>query len=567
MATQVTACDCNDEAEVRVQDASMTIKRPARRHRTHRFGRLVLICLAGVMATWLIGHLLFDVQFPDLLATSADGGPFDGRNRSLREIFESLPAEGAAQADVTLLDDNVMAWVERWRLLANARKRLDICYFILEQDVFGIAFLGHLVHKADQGLTIRMQLDAIGTNMSRDVQGNDYLDTVVRTANVTVKLYRPVRYRVLDAFLTLNPAAIVASDHDKILLADGVHGLIGGRNIATEYFADVDAAPRSFRDADMVLTGREAGSVLEAVFESQYDGGESHPVTRETIDLLDSRSDLLLAYQAMDYWLRGEPIPDTVSARIRDRNLPWIDELQAHPALRGALARPAPESLQAPVRFLDSRTRLIRTDDPITVSLERLVRGAKKSIFIVSPYLVLSEPAVGLLEDAARRGVDITILTNSPLSSDNPLSQAFFIEQWPELMVRVSTLRLFVAGDRHNLHGKFAVIDDQLGLLGTYNLDPLSMALNSELVAAVWSARFAERLLDAGRQLIAAGPPTIYEYRIARDGNSRPRRDEDGRVIVAFGPNDHINPDDWTAVRRFRWLVHGLTLIRKTPFW
>lgn len=58
------------------------------------------------------------------------------------------------------------------------------------------------------------------------------------------------------------------------------------------------------------------------------------------------------------------------------------------------------------------------------------------------------------------------------------------------------------------------------------------MALNSELVAAVWSARFAEKLLETGRQLIAAGPPTAYEYRIARD--------EDGRIIVAFGPNDHL---------------------------
>jgi len=545
----------------------MTIKRPARRHRTHRFGRLVLIALAGVIATWLIGHLLLDVQFPDPLATSANGRSFDDRDRSLREIFESLPAEGTAESRVTLLDDNVMAWIERWRLLANARKRLDISYFILEQDVFGIAFLGHLVHKADQGLAIRVLLDAIGTNMSRDVQGNDYLDTVVRTANVTVKLYRPLRYRFQDAFLTLNSAAIVASDHDKILLADGVNGLIGGRNIATEYFADLDVAPKAFRDADMVLTGRGAGAVLEAVFESQYDGGEAHPVTREAIDLLDSRSDLLLAYQAMDYWLRGEPIPDAVSTRIHDRNLPWIDELQARPKLHGALARPAPESLQAPVRFLDSRTRLIRTDDPITASLERLVRGAKKSIFIVNPYLVLSEQAVSVLEAAARRGVDITMLTNSPLSSDNPLSQAFFIEQWPELMARVSTLRLFVAGDRHNLHGKFAVIDDQLGLLGTYNLDPLSMALNSELVAAVWSARFAERLLETGWQLIAGGPPAIYEYRIARDTNGRPRRDEDGRVIVAFGPSNHLAHDDWTAVRRYRWLVHGLTLIKNTPFW
>jgi phosphatidylserine/phosphatidylglycerophosphate/cardiolipin synthase-like enzyme len=530
-------------------------------HRTRRFGRFVLIALVGVIASWLVGHLFLDVQFPDPVATSADAEPSHEREPPTREVFESLPAERTAAALVTLLDDNAMAWVERWRLLANARKRLDISYFILKQDVFGIAFLGHLIHKAGQGVTVRVVLDAIGTKMSRSVKGNDYLDTLVQTPNVTAKLYRPLRYRFQDAFLTLNPAAIVASDHDKILLADGVHGLIGGRNIAAEYFADLSVDPKAFRDADAVLAGRDTGAVLEAVFNSQYDVGEARRVTKETVDILDSSADLLLAYQTMDHWLRGEPFPEAVSARIRDRRLPWIDELQTHPTLRGALARSASESVQAPVRLLDSRTRLIRTDDPITASLARLVRGAKKSIFVVSPYLVLPEQAVKVLEDAARRGVKITILTNSPLSSDNPLSQALFLEQWPELMARVPTLRLFVAGDRHNLHGKFAVIDDQLGLLGTYNLDPLSMALNSELVVAVWSARFAEQLLKTGRQLITASPPTAYEYHIARNNAGRPLRDYDGRPIIAFGPNDHLKPDEWTVVRRYRWLVRGLKAV------
>jgi putative cardiolipin synthase len=531
-----------------------------------RFGRLLMITLAGVTALWLMGHLLLEVQFPEPVTTPAAAKPPVTRGESLHDIFESLPSEGTAVSHVALLDDNTMAWVERWRLLANARKRLDISYFILEQDVFGIAFLGHLVHKAGQGLTVRVMLDAIGTTMSRDVQGNDYLDTLVQTANVTPKLYRPLRYRFQDAFLTLNPAAIVASDHDKMLLADGVHGLIGGRNIAAEYFADPGVDPKAFRDADSVLTGRGAGAMLEAVFEAQYDSGEAHAIGRETVDLLDSSNDLLLAYQAMDCWLRGEPIPEAVSARIRERRLPWIDELHAHPKLRGALAQKAPESVQAEVRLFDSRTRLLRTDDPITSGLARLVSGAKKSIFVVNPYLVLTEQAVRLLEDAARRGVEITILTNSPVSSDNPLSQAFFLEQWPELMARVSTLRLFVAGDRHNLHGKFGVIDGRLGLLGTYNLDPLSMALNSELVAAVWSDRFAGQLLKTGGGLIAAGPPTVYEYRIARDDQGRPRRDEDGRPIVAFGAKDHLEPDAWRSVRRYRWLVRALKAVSGRSF-
>ena len=64
-----------------------------------------------------------------------------------------------------------------------------------------------------------------------------------------------------------------------------------------------------------------------------------------------------------------------------------------------------------------------------------------------------------MLAEAAGRGVRITILTNSPLSSDNAMSQAVFLEQWPELLARLPGARLFVTGDRHNLHGKLAVFD------------------------------------------------------------------------------------------------------------
>ena len=79
-----------------------------------------------------------------------------------------------------------------------------------------------------------------------------------------------------------------------------------------------------------------------------------------------------------------------------------------------------------------------------------------------SPYLVLSEEGIALLADAGRRGVAITVLTNSPVSSDNALSQAFFLEQWPDLLARVPGMRLFVGGSPHTLHGKSAVFDDQV---------------------------------------------------------------------------------------------------------
>jgi phosphatidylserine/phosphatidylglycerophosphate/cardiolipin synthase-like enzyme len=208
----------------------------------------------------------------------------------------------------------------------------------------------------------------------------------------------------------------------------------------------------------------------------------------------------------------------------------------------------------------------MEADDFITRSLIRLVRSAREEVFIQSPYLVLPEEAADILEEAAARGVKITVLTNSPLSSDNAMSQGVFLEQWPELLARVPGLRIYVAGDRHNLHSKLAVFDGRLALVGTYNLDPLSMALNSELVAAAWSSPLAGDLLQSRRGFIAQGSPLIYEYRIKRDAEGNPLRDEKGRAIVDFGPEDHIPPEEMTGALRYRKMFRwGWRLFKDSP--
>jgi phosphatidylserine/phosphatidylglycerophosphate/cardiolipin synthase-like enzyme len=208
----------------------------------------------------------------------------------------------------------------------------------------------------------------------------------------------------------------------------------------------------------------------------------------------------------------------------------------------------------------------MEADDFITRSLIRLVRSAQEEILIQSPYLVLPEEAADVLEEAAARGVKITVLTNSPMSSDNALSQGVFLEQWPELLARVPGLRIYVAGDRHNLHSKLAVFDGRLTLVGTYNLDPLSIALNSELVAAAWSPPLAGDIRQDQLGRIAEGPPLVYEYLIKRDADGNPLRDGKGRAIVDFGPEDHIPPEEMKGALRYRKMFHwGWRLFKDSP--
>jgi cardiolipin synthase C len=533
--------------------------------RVKRCCRIALFSFAGIAVLWLALNLFLEVQLPDR----------DNRNRiskehvysdtTLRDVFENLPAEEFEEGEILLLDDNPGAWAARWRLLAEADEELDISYFILKNDIFGISFLGHVLHKAQEGVRVRILLDAIGTRMAREFSGNDYLDALVNTGTVKVKMYRPLFFRYLDVFLTLNPVAAIASIHDKILLADGKKALIGGRNISDEYFTHPAYDEKAFYDTDVIFSGERIGSAVKTAFEAQFDGGEARDVLRESVDLRDAGEDLLLAYEAMHAWLRNTSIPEGTVAAIRKKNLTWLEDLEKLPYLRGILEERKAEPIVSEVRLLESRTRLLRTDDPISTSLIRMTRMARDEIFIQSPYLVLSSRTVSILEQAAARGVRITVLTNSPVSSDNAMSQAFFLEQWPELLARVPTLRIYVAGDRHNLHGKLGAVDNQMALIGTLNLEPVSMAVNSEMVAVVWSEEFSRHLLREPLRQITTGPPKVYEYRIARDRTGQVQRDDNGRVVVLFGPNHHSSPDEWKAVNRYRKILKILQKIGFDP--
>ena len=528
----------------------------------HKIIIAVPALLALLAVAWVLGNLLLEVKVGEHNEDRKETPLPAPAGDTLRDVFETFPKKGGPGSRIELFEGNTEAWAARWRLLAEARESIDVSYFILHQDVFGFSFLGHLLHKAREGVRIRVLLDALGTRMSLDISGNDYLDTLAGIKNVTLKMYRPLFFRFTDLFLTLNPIALAASDHDKILIVNGRIALTGGRNIGSEYFADPADDPMAFRDMDVLLEGKEIGASLAAVFEANFEAGEARAVKPDAVDVVDWGEDLLLAYDAMDAWLRGRPVPEETRAAIRKKGFSWLEDLAKYTRLRGALKGKPARSVVADVRLLDSRPRLLKSGDPISVSLLRLARSAKHDILLQTPYLVLPREIVSVLEEAAARGVRITVLTNSPLSSDNAQSQAFFLEQWPELLGRVPTLRLFVFGDRRNLHSKVGTIDGRLVLIGTYNIDPFSMAVNGEVVAAVWSESLARQVRAATQRFISRGPPVVYEYRIARDGQGRPQRDGDGKVVVAFGTEHHATPGQLKDVKRY-WTL--LRIAKKLP--
>lgn len=465
-------------------------------------GTIVLVALLGV-GMWLLRE------------HASRPPPPEASTSGLRRAFESL--DEVVPARVAVLSENRASWVERWRLVTGARDRISFSTFILADDPVGWAFLGALQERARSGVRIRVLVDGVGTEADGAFAGA--LEHLAATG-VRVKIVRPLADRILDAIAHLDPTDVMGSEHDKILVVDGESSLVGGRNVAVEYVAGGGDLPTAFVDLDVLLHGPGVARKLTRAFSQQWNSEASAALKPRPDPALAQR--LEAAREAMAMWLDGR----SMSRESRGS----FDRLGS---IRGALAeRGELETFEAEAIVLDSRIRHVSDVDPVSDGLRRLVDATDAFVWAESPYLVLADEVVDVLSDASERGVRFEVLTNSPVSSDNLLSQAAFVVQWPEILAAVPTMRLFVGGTPRTLHAKMAVLDERLSLVGTYNLDPLSMATNSEVVIGLWSPALAETLAQRGRQLVASGPPVAYEYRLRRIG-------EHGQVEVVFGPEDH----------------------------
>jgi len=523
----------------------------------------------------------------------------------LREAFEAIPTPSATTG-IRNLDANVEAWNARWKLLESAQDTIHAQYYTWDHDVFGKAQLGHVFLRARQGADVKIMVDAVGDTFGTrgfksHIGGQDYLQEVAALPNVEAKVYHPHYKKLANAVLHPLGMEAIAANHDKFLEVDGRAGVTGGRNTGACYFVHEADDPEAWRDADVQLEGRQAAGELRQAFYAEWDQLLIHHKVRP--DLLGNWRkrdvELLGAYALMDAWLKGEPLSQESKAALRTsederkrtasemvaaalQELPQLgltrkpekrelaalqqmaQDLARYPELRGSYAQPLPASQAAEVKVIDKTSALADLDE-INGSLLGLVNGAQKSIVIQTPYYVLTDKVIDALQAADARGVDIKIATNSPSNTDSYFTQAFFLNDWEKSMATIPGMELYAATGQRKAHGKRAVIDGEVAVVGTYNLDLVSARVNGEIGAVVWSRDFASEVIEA----IEADFPRVgyTEYQIARDANGN-GVDAEGRPVLLdgelvgkpaalFGPENHVDPAELKSyekrIRRWNW--------------
>ncbi|MEZ0313122.1 MAG: phospholipase D-like domain-containing protein, partial [Myxococcota bacterium] len=195
--------------------------------------------------------------------------------------------------------------------------------------------------------------------------------------------------------------------------------------------------------------------------------------------------------------------------------------------------------------------------------------------------VVLTREMIDELARASSRGIEILFATNSPLSSDSTVTQAYFLEDWAYILARVPTARFFVTTGTSRFHGKMAVVDDDVSIISSYNTDWLSAYVNSEVGEITWSRERAADLTASILRELADPRNGVIEYTIRRhadgaavlvDRNAGTGRPPDWQPVVEHGPEHHLRADVLTAYaghrrawNRRRGYLGQLAPLRRAP--
>jgi cardiolipin synthase C len=442
--------------------------------------------------------------------------------RSTAGLSEAHPG----QAGFYPVIDSIDALAVRLLMAKRAERSIDAQYYLIKSDIVGMLFIGALLEAADRGVRVRLLVDDIFT--SGYDKGMAALDS---HPNFEIRVFNPFARRsarVLDAITSFG--RINRRMHNKSFTVDNQVTLIGGRNIADEYFAARQDA--KFSDADVLAVGPVVEDVSR-MFDKYWNNRASVPVP-------------VFADLPKD--------PDEALRQLRERIQQNYDHVKTTPYAT-ALQDSVLDYLQRDIDTLTWAPYELVYDSPdkaqrkkaeeaasILTPLRQAVFNVEHELLVISPYFVLRKKGIEGLRSLRDRGVDITVVTNS-LAATNQIvvfgGYAPIRKPMLNMGVRLYEVRAdaTIAGDHRvdvedakaTLHTKVFVVDRSKVFIGSFNWDPRSAYINTELGVIIDSPVIGEYFSSGIESMLSV---KTYEVFLNKQGNMRWRGMENGQEVV-----------------------------------
>ncbi len=434
-------------------------------------------------------------QMPDRPASRALE-PTPAAQTSLGQAIAPQLLQHPGQSGIHPLSDPLAAFAARMLLARTAERTLDVQYYIWRGDQTGTLLLQALVAAADRGVRVRLLLDDGGTSG---------LDGLL----AALALHPRIEVRLFNPFVVRKPKSLgYLTDfgranrrmHNKSFTADNQAAIVGGRNVGDEYFGATDGV--LFSDLDVLVVGTVVPEVSQD-FDRYWASPSAYPV--QAIVPAVGAAEL----QALGTEATHIAQSDAAKAYMQAvRDTPFIQQLLQQ---------------QLPMEW--ARTTLV-SDDPLkglgqakragllVKQVHDVIGTPQRSVALVSPYFVPTAAGVQSLAALRQNGIRVRVMTNAYEATDVPLVHAGYAQHRKALLqhgVELYEMQRMAQPSRHarlnplgssgsSLHAKTFAVDGARAFVGSFNFDPRSALLNTELGVVIDSpllARQIEQAFDA----------------------------------------------------------------------
>ncbi len=466
------------------------------------------------MLALALGLLQGCARLPGLEGRSVSTAATDTDSTPLGQAVQPSAQAHPGRSGMFALADARNAFAARALLARAATRTLDVQYYIWRDDLSGTLLLRELLDAAGRGVRVRLLLD------DNNTAGLDALLAALDShPRIEVRLFNPFaqrRWRLLGYltdFTRLNRRM-----HNKSFTADNQVTIVGGRNVGDEYFGA--GGDLLFADLDVMAAGPVARAVSRD-FDRYWASASAYPVDR-LLTAVDPAAQAALR-------ARAERLEHEPAARA------YIEALSGSPFVRELLQGRLPLEW-VPMRLVsdDPAKALGQAADSALLPqrLRELLDTPRRELLVVSPYFVPTAAGVAAFRELAQEGVRICVLTNALEATDvaavhagyalyrRPLLEAgiALYEMKHEGLTPSPGQRGPVGSSATSLHAKTFAVDGARVFIGSFNFDPRSARLNTEMGFVIHSPALARQMARAFDERV---PRRAYQVRLGPDSGLR----------------------------------------------
>ncbi len=417
--------------------------------------------------------------------------PFLGRKEVSEDFATSIKTsdfygETVCTDRVALIEQPSDGFYTRLHILDEAKERVDVSYYAMHMGETTDLFLGALLDAADRGVHVRILVDGLFGGLTD--ANRVYAVALGAHPNIEVALYNPPSL--------LKPWTWNGRLHDKYIIVDDRLLLLGGRNIGDKYFAPEGYEKKISYDRDVL------------VYNTAWQHGENESVlhdVRRYMDALWNSSDVRQSFEKE-------------TRRGAEKQKELLRTYRLFAAEHTEIVDHASDDYEGQtyaanrVTFFHNDTQIGLKEPKAGYILSQLLLDAEDSVTMQSPYIVREPVLDDLLDTLDEKELDMTLLTNSVASSPNPMACTAYWGDRASLLTH--DVRLWEYQGKDQLHAKSYLIDDRMAVVGSYNLDPRSAYLDTELMLAIDSPAFTQHLREVQgeylRQALEVGSDGQY---------------------------------------------------------